>query len=446
MLHRAAASVGYSLGKSTLALGSISDRSVCEATDNPRWHALGCHAVVNVGPGTYDLNQTLQLDERDSNTTWLSTVPGGAKLTGSVRIAAGNAAVKWKRSTNAGGNIWSADLSSVLPSSLLQSLRMPGAERQPSNVSHMEPTSSWTYGPRSALINQLFVEGEGRQIMARWPNGDPETTAGNCMQSANGTTISPVPGGCNAWISPEGEYGNRQPPGTLLTKKLNNYPRCEMAYCVRSNASSRSIDKRFTHSFLQANRGESPALGCDQCHTCGTFGPYFVNAPPPHHPVYSGGVPLAPGEKELVYDWGNGSVQSFWSDIFDRPGGFVSTEAAARATTWKNPEKGQVRSYFLVFVPTIREIRDFYRDMQRTDRESITMCQVHMFHGALWGWWAFTLKSVNQSANSFEFGYGGHQEARGWSVTAKSNFYIEGILEELDVPGMMQTSDYQRKL
>eukprot|EP01052_Picozoa_sp_SAG31_P030354 SAG31_NODE_3107_length_4667_cov_4.409807_3_plen_180_part_00 len=36
----------------------------------------------------------------------------------------------------------------------------------------------------------------------------------------------------------------------------------------------------------------------------------------------------------------------------------------------------QVRSYFLVFVPTIREIRDFYREMQRTDRESITMCQI----------------------------------------------------------------------
>eukprot|EP01052_Picozoa_sp_SAG31_P025502 SAG31_NODE_2238_length_6119_cov_3.847508_7_plen_430_part_00 len=33
----------------------------------------------------------------------------------------------------------------------------------------------------------------------------------------------------------------------------------------------------------------------------------------------------------------------------------------------------QVRSYFLVFVPTIREIRYFYREMQRTNRESITM-------------------------------------------------------------------------
>eukprot|EP01052_Picozoa_sp_SAG31_P020769 SAG31_NODE_1576_length_7838_cov_5.738468_8_plen_105_part_00 len=36
----------------------------------------------------------------------------------------------------------------------------------------------------------------------------------------------------------------------------------------------------------------------------------------------------------------------------------------------------KVRSYFLVFVPTIREIRDFYREMQRTNRESITVCRL----------------------------------------------------------------------
>eukprot|EP01052_Picozoa_sp_SAG31_P041318 SAG31_NODE_6233_length_2108_cov_4.439522_2_plen_156_part_00 len=31
------------------------------------------------------------------------------------------------------------------------------------------------------------------------------------------------------------------------------------------------------------------------------------------------------------------------------------------------------RCYFLVFVPTIREIRDFYREMQRTNRESVIL-------------------------------------------------------------------------
>eukprot|EP01052_Picozoa_sp_SAG31_P011184 SAG31_NODE_628_length_13432_cov_131.456086_12_plen_161_part_00 len=39
-----------------------------------------------------------------------------------------------------------------------------------------------------------------------------------------------------------------------------------------------------------------------------------------------------------------------------------------------NPKKvKEVRSYFLVFVPNIREIRDFNREMQRTNRESITI-------------------------------------------------------------------------
>eukprot|EP01052_Picozoa_sp_SAG31_P029592 SAG31_NODE_2953_length_4866_cov_7.809104_5_plen_185_part_00 len=48
-------------------------------------------------------------------------------------------------------------------------------------------------------------------------------------------------------------------------------------------------------------------------------------------------------------------------------------------TMWRGAQCGaddQVRSYFLVFVPTIRETRDFYREMQRTNRESITMCRL----------------------------------------------------------------------
>ena len=57
----------------------------------------------------------------------------------------------------------------------------------------------------------------------------------------------------------------------------------------------------------------------------------------------------------------------------------VGTEGAGGSTRKKREgetqKKKQVRGYFLVFVPTIREIRDFYREMQRTDRESITMCR-----------------------------------------------------------------------
>eukprot|EP01052_Picozoa_sp_SAG31_P020430 SAG31_NODE_1535_length_7971_cov_7.118438_7_plen_393_part_00 len=53
------------------------------------------------------------------------------------------------------------------------------------------------------------------------------------------------------------------------------------------------------------------------------------------------------------------------------------TEAAGSGPTQRlssnDAQKSKVRGYFLVFVPTIREIRDFYREMQRTNRESITM-------------------------------------------------------------------------
>eukprot|EP01052_Picozoa_sp_SAG31_P016283 SAG31_NODE_1073_length_10065_cov_2.176701_2_plen_437_part_00 len=49
---------------------------------------------------------------------------------------------------------------------------------------------------------------------------------------------------------------------------------------------------------------------------------------------------------------------------------------------WTQIHTIQVRSYFLVFVPTIREIRDFYREMQRTNRESITLSDHYGRHRA----------------------------------------------------------------
>ena len=52
-----------------------------------------------------------------------------------------------------------------------------------------------------------------------------------------------------------------------------------------------------------------------------------------------------------------------------------------------------------------------------------------MFHGELWGWWAFNIASIERSGAAknlrtriseqespqINFGYGGHQEARGVS-------------------------------
>ena len=85
------------------------------------------------------------------------------------------------------------------------------------------------------------------------------------------------------------------------------------------------------------NRGMSPTWGCDECRTCGTFGPYFVNDPPPNHPIY--------GSKPLVYGWNNASVQSFWSDIFARPGGVTSYAATNRSAAWSQPSTGIVPTF-----------------------------------------------------------------------------------------------------
>lgn len=51
------------------------------------------------------------------------------------------------------------------------------------------------------------------------------------------------------------------------------------------------------------------------------------------------------------------------------------------------------------------------------------------------GGWAFNIASINVSKSEFMFGYGGYQEARGWTVTKSSRFYVENVLEELDSPG-----------
>ena len=319
-----------------------------------------CNATVTLGPGIYDLNETLRLDERDSRVAWMAQEPGTVKVTGSLRIPAANLMwVPWRN------NVFKADLSAVLPPALKASLRAAAAQRPRSHAPR-----AWDYGRPPALVNQLFRD-DARQTLARWPNGNPELESGLCLQAA-APHWGVVEGGCSAWVTPDGGVSEKQPSGTPRTKKLNNYPDCEMAHCV--------------------NRGLSPTWGCAECLECGTFGPYFVNDPPPGHPLYS--------RTGVQYGWHNTSLTAFWSDIFSRPGGVRSARAAERSLSraWSNPEAGSV----------------------------------HMFHGALWGWWAFNIASISQASKQINFGYGGHQEARGWSVTGKSNFYVEGILEELD--------------
>ena len=49
-----------------------------------------------------------------------------------------------------------------------------------------------------------------------------------------------------------------------------------------------------------------------------------------------------------------------------------------------------------------------------------------MFHGGLWGGWQYSVASQQPNASTLRFGFGGHQEARGSSVT-KNHFFIDSI-------------------
>jgi hypothetical protein len=315
--------------------------------------------------------------------TWQAAGPG-VRLGGGLRLPPGSLTWKpWGKVTE--GSTFVADIGAALPPQVRQAIRNVAAASAKRTITSETGSNSsvasaaaegkqqgqWDYGLPPPLINQLFVN-NARQILARYPNGDPEASSGLCFQGPE------LPSeGCGSWLIPDGGVKAKQPSGHSYNK-INNYPDCETKFCV--------------------NRGLSPTWGCDECHTCGTFGPYFVNDPPPNHPLY--GDPAKP----LVYGWSNNSVQSFWSDIFSRPGGVTSYAATNRSVGWSQPETGIV----------------------------------HMFHGALWGWWAFNIASIEQSEAAgpqINFGYGGHQEARGWSVTEKSAFYVENILEEMDQPG-----------
>ena len=199
--------------------------------------------------------------------TWQAAGPG-VRCGGSVRLPRGSLA--WKPWAGAHGNLsgaFVADIGAALPPQVRLAIHSASAKR--SAAGNDTPTAAevrWDYGRPPPLINQLFVD-NARQTLARFPNGDPEASSGLCFQGPE----LPVEG-CGSWLIPDGGVKAKQPAGHSYNK-LNNYPNCETELCV--------------------NRGLSPNWGCDECHTCGTFGPYFVNDPPPNHPIY--------GSKPLVY-------------------------------------------------------------------------------------------------------------------------------------------------
>ncbi len=58
---------------------------------------------------------------------------------------------------------------------------------------------------------------------------------------------------------------------------------------------------------------------------------------------------------------------------------------------------------------------------------------VHVFHGAYWGNWQFSIDDRDMLNHTITWSYGGFQEARG--NFEGTNYYVENIMEELDSPG-----------
>ena len=109
------------------------------------------------------------------------------------------------------------------------------------------------------------------------------------------------------------------------------------------------------------------------------------------------------------WTWTNNSLFSFWGDPLSRPGGLL-----------------------------------YKGDINKTYANAATGV-VHMFHGGLWGGWQYQVASQNTKDQALLFSHGGYQEARGSGIN-NNHYYIENVMEELDVPGEWYHDPVQSKL
>eukprot|EP00038_Savillea_parva_P031470 m.86905 g.86905 ORF g.86905 m.86905 type:complete len:585 (-) comp9682_c0_seq2:137-1891(-) len=121
----------------------------------------------------------------------------------------------------------------------------------------------------------------------------------------------------------------------------------------------------------------------------GTF-EYTIYSPPDGHPVYNKPMP--------DWSWTNTSYFTFWGDLLSRPAGVKYG--------------GQINKTYANAATAV----------------------VHMFHGGLWGGWQYQVAAQDAANQALLFSHGGYQEARGSGINS-NHFYVENVLEELDVPG-----------
>lgn len=121
------------------------------------------NAAVYVRGGIYRLTETLELDARDSYTTW-AAFPGEAPvLSGGLQLKD----LRWAASdVHNNSAVLMADVE--LPT-------RPEKYNNDNNIFRAGGGHDWGRGP--ALINQLFSNGT-RLVRARYPNGNPQDNTG----------------------------------------------------------------------------------------------------------------------------------------------------------------------------------------------------------------------------------------------------------------------------
>ena len=248
-------------------VGSITSpwKSISHAVDNlPQ---MSSQRFLYLRGGVYYLNETISLSAKHSHLTISAYISEHG--TENVTISgAGNIIKNW-------------ECSDLLPDCKVHQAKVNLPKRGPN------------LGPE--VVNQLFANGE-RMIRAKYPNGDPSVTSGQCFTRPQFDNEK-----CN-WLK-------------SLTGKRNQNPGTHVATVA-----------------IGPNRGNSPTVGCGkECNaTYATFS-YHIYDPPAGHPVYN--KPL-PG-----MGWTNNSLFCRYGSPFARPADFGIAKGDL-PREWKNPTTG----------------------------------------------------------------------------------------------------------
>jgi hypothetical protein len=256
--------------------------------------------------------------------------------------------------------------------------------------------------PANAPTNfsTLFVDGE-RALWARFPNGNNKDITGMCYSKPQRPIEVAHP--CNGYAKATGTVKPRPSPKPSSAKRSQTIGRygAYPNYDIMVGGSGQPLDPNapgYTYADLFAAPG-------DQCVSAAAVAAGLIGEALPNCSATTPcTVPCStPGSKK-------------WFAHFDRMQSQTDTFTYDKTTwtknVWSHPERGVVR-----------------------------------FLGQpIWGSHTYPLKAMNQTAGSIELGAGGWQFADIGAVKGGNDFYVEGILEEVDYPWEWAVDPQSREL